>query len=285
MKSPLNNNPITPFIRWAGGKQKLINRLLKFVPADFYERTYKEPFLGAGALFFHLQPQNAFLSDANSHLMNCYFYIKKNPQLIHTYLQQHLSKTNKEYYYKIRDLYNKSIPTAAQAARFIYLNKTCFNGIFRVNLKNQFNVPYGYKEPPVIPSQSQLNAVHLALQTSDLCSKSFEKTTNDLSSNDFIYLDPPYPPINGTSYFTHYTKERFGEKDQETLSTYVNALNKTGAKFMMSNADIPLIRELYKKYNIYDLSVTRCITCKTKKHKVSELVITNYDNFILLGEG
>lgn len=271
--------PIVPFIRWAGGKQKIINKLLSFLPADIQKRNYKEPFLGAGSLFFAIQPENALLSDANEHLINCYRYIKNDYDLVHQYIVSHLHNTSKEYYYKIRKLYNNSKPSAAQSARFIYLNKSCFNGIFRVNKKNEFNVPYGWKEPPSLPSKSLLKMASKALKKAELLPLSFESILLRITDNDFVYIDPPYPPLNGTSYFTHYTKERFGKEDQLQLAEFVNHVNRTGAKFMMSNADTELIKVLYGHYNLFDISVTRWITCKSKKHKVSELVITNYDNF------
>lgn len=271
--------PIVPFIRWAGGKQKIINKLLSFLPTDIQKRNYKEPFLGAGSLFFAIQPENSLLSDANEHLINCYRYIKNDYDLVHRYIVSHLHNTSKEYYYKIRKLYNNSKPSAAQSARFIYLNKSCFNGIFRVNKKNEFNVPYGWKEPPSLPSKSLLKMASKALKKAELLPLSFESILLRITDNDFVYIDPPYPPLNGTSYFTHYTKERFGKEDQLQLAEFVNHVNRTGAKFMMSNADTELIKILYGHYNLFDISVTRWITCKSKKHKVSELVITNYDNF------
>ena len=272
---------IEPFIRWAGGKQKIINKLLSFLPADIRSRNYKEPFLGAGSLFFAIQPENAILSDANEHLINCYRYIKSDSALVYRYLASHSRNTNKDYYYRIRKLYNESPPSAAQSARFIYLNKTCFNGIFRVNKKNKFNVPYGWKEPPSLPSKAMLKKASIALKNAELLAWPFNSILNKVTANDFVYLDPPYPPLNGTSYFTHYTKERFGNDDQIQLAEFVYSISKIGAKFMMSNADTELIRELYNRYNIYDISVTRWITCKSKKHKVSELVITNYNKFYL----
>ena len=137
-------------------------------------------------------------------------------------------------------------------------------------------MPYGWKEPPALPSRTQLKDAAIALANAKLLTVSFENILGSIKSNDFIYLDPPYPPLNGTSYFTHYTKERFGEEDQKRLASFVYKLDEIGAKFMMSNADISLIRSLYSKFNLIDISVTRWITCKAKKHRVSELVITNY---------
>ena len=154
---------IVPLLRWAGGKTQLLSRLIGFVPPDYADRTYHEPFLGAGALFFALQPPKAVLSDANFHLISCYEHVRDNWTALNRYLSEHAKKTNKPYYYRTRTLYNKSDYSAAQAARFIYLNKTCFNGIFRVNSRGEFNVPYGWKEPPALPSPDLLRRAGKAL--------------------------------------------------------------------------------------------------------------------------
>ncbi|MBC8484761.1 MAG: Dam family site-specific DNA-(adenine-N6)-methyltransferase [Bacteroidetes bacterium] len=267
---------IEPFIRWAGGKQRIVQKLLRFIPENIYELNYREPFVGAGSLFFALQPSQAWLSDANSHLINCFKHVRDYPDLINTYLKQHAAKTCKDYYYNIRQQYNRGYESTAQAARFIYLNKTCFNGIFRVNKNGQFNVPYGWKEPPALPQLHLLRQASVALKNAKLTALPFEKILLNISKNDFIYLDPPYPPLNGTSYFTHYTVERFCEKDQRKLANLAKQLDSFGCRFMMSNADVPLVRELYHQFNIFMFSVNRSISCKSKRHNVSELIITNY---------
>lgn len=267
---------IKPFLRWAGGKSRLMNLLLHYLPDDISKRKYIEPFVGAGSMFLALQPKQAFLSDANSHLINTYKYIHSSPHLIHRYLSQHLKRTCEAYYYQIRECYNRSKPSAAQAARFIYLNKTCFNGIFRVNRDDEFNVPYGWKEPPLLPGLQHLRRVSKALKGVKLVACGFQEALRNTTSKDFIYIDPPYPPLNGIANFTHYTADRFTETDQRQLAQLFSNLHLKGCKLMMSNADLPLIRRLYKGFNIHKLSVVRWITCKNKKHSVSELVITNY---------
>ena len=276
-----DTSAIEPFLRWAGGKSRLITLLIQYLPDDISKRRYIEPFVGAGSMFLTLQPKRAFLSDANEHLINSYEYIRASPELIHLYLSQHAKRSCKAYYYQIRELYNRSKPSAAQAARFIYLNKTCFNGIFRVNRNGEFNVPYGWKEPPFLPTLHHLRLLSVALKGVKLVSCGYQEALRKTTSKDFIYMDPPYPPLNGTSNFTHYTADRFAENDQRQLAQLFSDLHSNGCKLMMSNADIPLIRSLYKEFNIYELSVVRCITCKNKKHRVSELVITNYDSFLL----
>lgn len=252
--------------------------LLHALPSDIRERTYHEVFVGAGSLFLAVQPKKAVLSDANGHLIACYEWIRKSPDLVASYLQQHLSRNKKKYYYEVRDLYNRSESSAAQAARFVYLNKACFNGVFRVNMKGEFNVPYGYKEPPLIPTRGELRTVSDLLKGSTLHARPFEIAIEAVGEDGFVYLDPPYPPLNGTSYFTHYTAERFGELDQRTLASAVKELHRRGAKFMMSNADTEMIREIYadEHFQFLEVSVTRYVTCKAKKHRASELIITNY---------
>lgn len=267
---------IEPFLRWAGGKRHIIEELLECLPNDMGRRMYREPFFGAGSLFFALQPERAILSDANEHLINCYKHVRDAPELIFSYLRKHAAKSSKCYYYQVRYKYNNAPFSIAQAARFIYLNSTCFNGIFRVNQKGKFNVPYGWKDPPKLPSLDHLKRASAALKPSNLFAASFEVAIDSAPRTDFFYLDPPYPPLNGTSFFTHYTTDRFSNENQQKLAELVMKINARGAKFLITNADTPLIRRLYKPFNFKKISVTRYITCKAKKHQVSELIITNY---------
>ena len=270
-------NPVEPFLRWAGGKRSLIKHFRKFFPPDIHQRPYIEPFLGAGSVFFELQPDIAVLADSNKHLIECYEFVQDCPELVADYLRDHRKKNCEDYYYHIRDVYNRSKPSAAQAARFIYLNKACFNGIFRVNLKGEFNVPYGRKEPPYLPDRDWLRQVGAVLENAILSPASFEETLESVTGDDFIYLDPPYPPLNNTSNFTRYTKDQFSIDDQKRLAEIVYELDARGCLVMMSNADVPLINELYEKFDRFSLPVTRWITCKSIKHQVNELIITNYE--------
>ncbi len=267
-----------PFLKWAGGKQQIIKYMLKSVPNDFFCRTYYEPFLGGGSLFFALQPQKAILSDLNEHLILAYKYIRVYPELIADYLKVHKQNNSQNYYYRIRKTYNQTTKySASQAARLIYLNKSCFNGIFRVNQKGKFNVPYGQRENPPLPTRSELKQISKILRNTQLSNESFEKVLVTIPQNAFVYLDPPYPPLNGTSFFTHYTVDRFNENDQKKLARIVYALHFRGCKFMLSNADTKLIRKLYNKFKITKIPVIRYITCKKIRHKVSEVIITNYE--------
>ncbi|MBA7703463.1 Modification methylase DpnIIA [subsurface metagenome] len=206
-------------------------------------------------------------------------YVRDCPDLVSRYLREHARNNRKRYYYQMRKLYNRSSDSPAQAARFIYLNKTCFNGIFRVNQKDLFNVPYGKQKSPYIPNAQHLRNVAAILKSAKIFIAPFEKALERAKKNDFIYLDPPYPPLNGTSCFNHYTIDKFDDKQQEKLAATVKELDATGCFFMVSNANTKKIRQLYKGYNINKLKVTRFITCKSKRHKVQELIITNYEVF------
>jgi DNA adenine methylase len=268
---------LLPFLKWVGGKQRMVVHLQPHLPTDLDSRIYREPFLGGGSLFLRIKPRKSFLSDANEHLIRCFKYVRENPSLVARYLREHGRHHGKRYYYSVRRAYVSSPFSVAQSARFIYLNKACFNGIFRVNRQGQFNVPYGYRKKVLLPDREQLCVIANRLKRTSLTVASFEASLAKASATDFVYLDPPYPPLNGTSYFTHYTADRFGEIQQRALAKVVKEIDGRGVLFLMTNADVPLIRQLYSRYNIVSLPVTRFVTCKETKHVVQELVITNYE--------
>jgi DNA adenine methylase len=245
-----------------GGKRQLLHRLLEFLPAASEIEKYHEPFAGAASLFFALQPKKAKLSDLNAHLIECYKQIRMDHIRVATYLREHQRRDSAGYYYQIRDLYNRSSAGAAQAARFIYLNRTCFNGVFRVNMQGEFNVPYGYKPKPLFPAKEELAAASKTLKRATLSAVAYETALLAVDRGEFAYVDPPYPPLNGTSYFTHYTSDRFSVEDQRTLASGLKALHERGGLFLLTNADLPIIRELYGDFNINELSVTRFVSCK-----------------------
>lgn len=271
---------VAPFLSWAGGKRRLAPHLVRFLPSSISALVYHEPFLGAGSLFFAVQPKTAILSDANEHLIDCFKAVRDHPDLVSRYLSEHRQRDSKGHYYAVRSSYNTGRGSAAQAARFIYLNKTCFNGIFRVNQKGEFNVPYGRdtktKKDLVLPSREALRNASRVLSGASLSATSYEKAVGRPGKNDFYYLDPPYPPLNGTSYFTHYTKDRFSEEDQREVAKLAKQLDSGGAKVMVTNADTAEIRHLYKGFRIESISVSRYVTCRARKHKVGELIVTNY---------
>lgn len=280
LQSPLPEmkfqRPLKPFLRWAGGKSRIVKLLVKYVPSDY--GNYWEPFLGSGALFFHLCPNSAYLSDSNKALIDCYKYIREYPKKTFDELEQLAKKTSEDDYFAVRAIYNRSEASIAQAARFIYLNKTSFNGIFRVNMKGEYNVPFGHKEHPAFPSLAQLKSVGILLKNAQLENHTFEQlSTRDLvNEGDFVYLDPPYPPLNTTSNFTHYTTERFLWKDQDKVAEVANNLSAKGCSVMVTNSDIKAIRDLYKDWNLNPLPVVRWIAANGKRIKANELIITNY---------
>jgi DNA adenine methylase len=287
-----NNSSIKPFLRWAGGKTRLINELEKCHPKERLQLSgrYYEPFLGAGSLFFRLQPQRATLSDNNKDLIDCYSVVQRNPNELWEKLRVHIENNSKEYYYSKREDYNTITNTIERAALFIYFNKSCFNGIWRVNKQGEFNVPYGYKDKIILPSQNNFENLSKTLKAVNLYSKSYKSVTKYARKNDFIYFDPPYPPLNGTSYFTHYTREGFTLIDHEILSNEVIRLHDKGCLVMVSNADTSDIREYYcdSIFQKHSIDVVRYLRSKGLCQRVRELIITNYnvglDNYMKINQ-
>lgn len=279
-QKPYKSRPVAqPFLRWAGGKRRLVSKLVKYMPTEGYG-TYWEPFLGSAALFFALAPKKAVLADTNSELILCYKQVRENPRRVAQYLNRYALKATEAYYYRTRNLYNKTMGLKAQAARFIFLNRTGFNGIYRVNTEGAYNVPYGYKEPPPLPSTKVLNKASELLKNAHIRHGSYEKilASKLLRAKDFVYLDPPYLPYKiETANFTHYTNSRFGIEDHKKLAKLANRLRKKGCFVMISNSDNKQIRNLYKKdWYIIKLPVMRFIAANGKRKTVSELIITNY---------
>ena len=267
---------ISPLLRWAGGKQFLLPHLLRSLPSNWEVLDYCEPFLGAGSLFFALAPRNAVLGDANPHLIQFYRTITRNPAGVSKALGTHRTLGSKRHYYLVRGLYNRGTPGAAQGARFLYLNKSCFNGIFRVNRLGQFNVPYGERAKPQLPSLDVLSRASSALKRARLVRASFERTLSLVRKPTFIYLDPPYPALSHTSFFAHYTRERFTELDQARLAASWNELDALGCPLLMTNADTPLIRRLYRGMYFQQIPVVRYVSGGANKAVVRDLIITNY---------
>jgi DNA adenine methylase len=270
------NKSLRPFLRWAGGKSRIVKFLAKYVPNDF--GRYWEPFLGSGALFFFLCPRIAYLSDSNGALIDCFNFVKEYPEESYQELERLARNISENDYFFVRTKYNNSESSIAQAARFIYLNKTSFNGIFRVNMKGEYNVPFGHKEHPSFPNLSDLKSASFHLRNAQIENHTFEQlVTNELiAERDFIYLDPPYPPLTLTSNFTHYTAERFQWEDQEKVAEVANNLSRKGCFVMVTNSDIKAIKSLYKGWNHFSLPVVRWVAANGTRLKVNELIITNY---------
>ncbi|AFZ16894.1 DNA adenine methylase [Allocoleopsis franciscana] len=263
-----------PFLKWAGGKSQLIQQYIHYFPKAF--KTYYEPFLGGGAVFFHLNPPSAILTDINAELVNVYRCVRDNVEELIVLLEEHQSKHCKEYYYDIRQC--KGITHLEKAARLIYLNKTCFNGLYRENSQGQFNVPVGKYKNPKICNPSLLRSACFALQKAQINVNNFEYILDSANScDDFVYFDPPYYPISPTSNFTAYSRYAFKPDDQIKLKEVFAELAQRGVKVMLSNSDCNFIRELYRDFQIHAISATRLINSKaSKRGKISEVLITSY---------
>jgi len=243
-------NDIPKFVKWAGGKGQLIEQFKSLFPKKI--ERYIEPFVGSGAVLFYVlenySPKEVIIIDINDELMTTYNVIKENVEELIKKLKQHKNSHNKEYYYKIRDLDPKQLNNVDKAARFIYLNKTCFNGLYRVNSKGKFNVPIGsYKNPDVV-QEDKLKKIFGLLKNVIIKSESFENVIKYAKKGDFIYLDPPYYPLRKGKSFTSYTDGNFLEKEQEKLAEVFAKLTKTGCLCMESNSDTEFIKKLYFKY-------------------------------------
>jgi DNA adenine methylase len=280
-----------PFVKWAGGKTQLLAKLDLFIPPQF--SRYFEPFLGGGALFFYLMTYKnkpliaSYVSDINSELINSYLVIRDNVEKLIVLLEQHQIRYKRDpskYYYQLRKMDLKKVNSTARAARFIALNRTCYNGLYRVNRQGVFNVPWGKYIDPIICDNTNLRNVSLALNNSNAIiqvGNYKEILLENAREGDFIYLDLPYNPTSSTSYFTKYTHTGFNNKDQEELATVFRKLDDRKCKVLLSNSDTQFIKELYSSFAKYivEVDTLRAINCKGSKragHK--ELIIRNYSN-------
>jgi DNA adenine methylase len=266
-----------PFLKWVGGKTQLLPELTARIPSNF--SRHFEPFIGGGALFFHLLPEQAVLIDINQELTNTYRVIKEQIEELIIDLKQHIYE--KDYYYQIRNIDRteeyKSWSDVKRASRLIYLNKTCFNGLYRVNSKGEFNTPMGRYKNPKIVDETNLRACSKALQKTKIITGSFLEVEEKITPDDFVYFDPPYAPLNTTSNFTGYSQDGFDREMQSSLKDLCDRLNAKGIRFMVSNSSAPLILDLYSSYNIEFVYVNRAINSKgDKRGKVAEVIITNY---------
>lgn len=273
-----------PFVKWAGGKRSIINDLVKLSPNEF--NTYYEPFVGGGALLFELQPKRAVINDYNKELMNVYSCIKdeKKFNLMIKELDRHESLHSEKHYYEVRGLdknkkkFNK-ISDYKRAARTIYLNKACFNGLYRVNSSGEFNVPFGKKNKINTYDGINLGIIYYFLNANDIkiLSEDFEESVKDAKRGDFIYFAPPYD--SDTSTFNSYTENGFSKDEQRRLAKVFKDLDKRGCYVMVSNYNTKLVKELYSGYNFHKVVAPRNIGAKAKdRGAVEEVIITNYEN-------
>lgn len=268
-----------PFLKWAGGKGRLLDQYWPYFPQQF--RRYHEPFLGGGAVFFSLADQfrTALLADLNEELVNVYQCVRDDIDELIDRLAQHKVAHGHSHYYAVRA--QQALPDPVErAARLIYLNKTCFNGLYRENSKGHFNVPIGRYKNPNICDEATLRHASTALQSADIaCAPFTDVLTQARSSQDFVYFDPPYHPISNTSSFTSYNRRGFHPQDQEQLQQTFAELAGRGVKVMLSNSDCLFTRELYRDFYIHPIQASRAINSKAKRRgKIPELLITSYVN-------
>jgi DNA adenine methylase len=272
-----------PFVKWVGGKRQLLRQFrdMGLYPPDDFDpvtNTYFEPFVGGGAVFFDLLPKKAELSDLNNELVTTYNVTKNDVDGLIKSLKKH--KYEKEYYLKMRAKDPKSLSDLDVASRFIYLNRTCFNGMYRVNSKGGFNVPFGKYTNPIICDEKNLRKVSKALQKVTIKNQDYKKVLEKAKKGDFVYFDPPYYPVSKTASFTSYTADAFLEKEQTELRDTFVELHKRGCFVMLSNSDTPFINKLYsgiKGVKVSKVSAGRAINSNAaKRGKISEVLITNY---------
>ena len=263
-----------PFLKWAGGKMQLLPDLTSRIPV--FPGRYIEPFAGGGALFFWLTPKNALLQDFNVELIHCYTVIRDHVDELIECLRK-FRYTEKDYY-RIRATDPDKLDDANRAARTVYLNKTGFNGLYRVNSKGKFNVPMGRYVNPRILDEKNLRACSAALATTTLNAVSFESVVESAEAGDFVYLDPPYIPLSRTANFTAYQRGGFNEDNQAELARVFNALTQKGAYAMLSNSDVPWIHENYEGHRIELVQATRSVNRNADgRGPISEVIVMNYD--------
>ena len=270
---------VKPFLKYAGGKRQLINVISQYLPDNY--QTYYEPFIGGGALLFYLQPSKAIIGDINAELINCYQVVKDSSSGLINELSKHVN--DKNYFYQIRSwdrdksYINRS--SIEKAGRIIFLNKTCFNGLYRVNSKGEFNTPFGrYKNPNILDAQTLNDVSHYLNKSSlQILNVDFQDCLIDVREDDFVYLDPPYNVISETANFTAYNQKGFNESEHIRLKSTVDRLTEIGCKVLLSNSATEFVIELYKDYQQIEVKAKRAINCKAnRRSEISEVLIKNY---------
>ncbi|MDR3046267.1 MAG: DNA adenine methylase [Bacteroidales bacterium] len=277
-----NNKLVAPFLKWVGGKRQIMLSIVGLLPKEIKTYNYIEPFIGGGAVLFHLQPKKAIINDFNSELINVYQVIKNDVDLLIEDLKKH--KNEIEYFYNIRGLDRiseyKKISAIERASRIIYLNKTCFNGLYRVNNAGEFNAPFGHYKNPNIVNEPTLRAVNKYLNTNniELLSGDYEIVLDNLDKNSFVYLDPPYHPISINSNFTGYVQGGWNMFDQVRLREACDKLTTKDIKFLLSNSSSSFIKDQYKNYNITTVKANRAINSDgANRGEIDEFLIRNYE--------
>ncbi|MCR4442710.1 MAG: DNA adenine methylase [Peptococcaceae bacterium] len=271
---------VAPVLKWAGGKRQVLKHIKKYVPKSF--SVYYEPFLGGGALLFELQPQEAVVNDINGELINIYRVIKDSVGELIEDLKRH--RNGEEYFYRLREQDRdreqyERLTAVQKASRIIYLNKTCYNGLFRVNKAGEFNTPFGGYTHPNIVNEAVLRAVSDYFNKARITftSLDFEDALKDVKSGAFVYLDPPYDPVSDTASFTGYDKGGFDRYEQKRLKKTCDRLNEKGVKFILSNSATGFIKDLYKNYKIIVINAKRPVNSRAdKRGEIDEVLVMNY---------
>ena len=277
-----NNKLVAPFLKWVGGKRQLMPSIVEHLPQNINDYKYIEPFIGGGAVLFNLQPKNAIINDFNEELINVYQVIKDNLDELIADLKKH--KNEAEYFYSIRSLDRngefKKLTAVQRASRVIFLNKTCFNGLYRVNNAGEFNSPFGRYKNPNIVNEPTLKAVNKFLNSNniEIISGDYSEILKNADKKCFVYLDPPYHPISESSNFTGYVQGGWNIYDQVDLKTACDELHKKGVKFLLSNSSAEFIKDLYKDYKITIVKANRAINSNgADRGEVDEVLIRNYE--------
>lgn len=277
-KNPL----VSPILKWVGGKRQLLDSIEPLIPKC---STYYEPFIGGGAVLFSRQPDKAVINDSNPELINVYLTIKNEPEALIEKLKEHKVNSSEEYFYSIRALDRdkevfENMTNVERAARIIYLNKTCYNGLFRVNSSGEFNSPWGKYKNPNITNETTINALHTYFNKANITIKcgDYKDALKGIRKGAFVYFDPPYMPISSSASFTGYTAGGFGEQEQIVLKEQCDALNAKGIKFLLSNSSCPFIEDLYKDYIIEHVNAKRAINANPEKRgEIKEVLVRNYE--------
>lgn len=273
---------VSPILKWVGGKRQLLDVIVPLIPEY---TTYYEPFVGGGAVLFHTQPKKAVINDSNEELINIYRVIREQPEELIALLENHREQNTQEYFYEVRSLdrdkerYSELTPLE-RAARIIYLNKTCYNGLFRVNRAGEFNSPWGRYKNPNITNEATIRAMSRYLvraKVTVLCGD-YREALKGIRKGSFVYLDPPYMPLSMSSSFTGYTAAGFGPQEQIELKRQCDLLDKRGIKFLLSNSCCDFIEDLYRDYLIERVPAKRAINAKgDKRGVIDEVLVRNYE--------
>jgi DNA adenine methylase len=281
--------PAHPFLKWAGGKWAIAPQIERLLPRDTRQRVYREPFVGGGAMFFHLQPERAFLGDSLADLVTTYQVVQLHVDALVTRLEKLRATHSTEQFYAVRASFNeqKDAPRVERAAWLVYLNKTCYNGLFRTNLSGAFNVPVGrYANTPTIVDPPALRLAAAALAGAEVERAHFEHLLEVAEPGDVIYLDPPYVPLTKTSSFAAYCDGAFTVDDQTRLAGVFRQLDERGCLLALSNSDTPEVRRLYDGYDMSPIIAPRAISAKAStRGDVTELLIRNVDRYPGSGPG